>query len=118
MDLFVYGTLTDPQLLTTLTEKHFASQTARLLGYERVLPQRGYAYVRQHHGHSVDGVLIRDIDRDSLHRLDRYEGEGELYLRIPVVVNILATVHPCEVYVGNPALLASDGEWKVAALQL
>jgi gamma-glutamylcyclotransferase (GGCT)/AIG2-like uncharacterized protein YtfP len=118
MDLFFYGSLTDPGLLKTLTGKHFATEPARLSGYQRVRPKRGYPYVRPHDGHSVHGVLVRDVDEHSRQRLDEYEGEGELYLRTMVFVEAAARTHPCEVYLANPSLLTDEGEWKLAALQV
>src|SRR5579871_4601369 len=81
--LFVYGTLTDEGLVVVLTGRRFVRRPARLEGYERVVPARGYPYVVPRAGRHVEGFLVEDVDAASLRRLDTYEDEGRLYLRRP-----------------------------------
>ena len=98
--LFVYGTLMDESRVESVTGRRFARRAARLEGYERIAPPGGYPYVLPRRGGSVEGVLLEGIDPDSLRALDRYEEEGRLYLRRPVVVVAGGDTVSCETYVG------------------
>ncbi|HLK09889.1 MAG TPA: gamma-glutamylcyclotransferase family protein [Candidatus Binatia bacterium] len=104
--LFVYGTLTDEGLVVVLTGRRFVRRPARLEGYERVVPARGYPYVVPRAGRHVEGFLVEDVDAASLRRLDTYEDEGRLYLRRPAEVVVAGDRRTCEVYVGRAALTA------------
>ena len=99
--LFVYGTLMDDARLESVTGQRFARRAARLEGFERVAPARGYPYVVPRAGARVDGHLIENVDAASLRRLDTYEDEGRLYLRRPVEVVVGGERVACETYVGN-----------------
>lgn len=106
MDVFVYGTLTDPDRATSVVERFEYRGAALLDGLHRV---RG-TYPTLAPGGSVRGRLLRTADIASL---DRYEGvERGLYVRIsvPVVGETSATVaddgEECvAVYVGDPTAL-------------
>ena len=99
--LFVYGTLMDDARLESVTGQRFARRAARLEGFERVAPARGYPYVVPRAGARVDGHLIENVDAASLRRLDTYEDEGRLYLRRPVEVVVGGERVACETYVGD-----------------
>ncbi len=99
--LFVYGTLMDDARLESVTGQRFARRAARLEGFERVAPARGYPYVVPRAGAHVDGHLIENVDAASLRRLDTYEDEGRLYLRRPVEVVVGGERVACETYVGD-----------------
>jgi len=112
MDLFVYGTLTDRGLLHALTGRSFTLQPARLHDYERIVPARGYPFIRPRPQHWVDGFLIRSVDEASLRQLDEYEAEGNLYHRTMVTVQAGDRTQSCAAYVVNGKLVTEDGAWK------
>lgn len=101
MDLFVYGTLRDGDLVHSLTGRRFASEAAVLPDFARIEPAGGYPYVLPRRGARVDGILLRDIDEPSLAALDEYEEEGRLYRRERVVVRRAdGQTSSCFTYVG------------------
>ena len=91
----------DDARLRSVTGQQFARRAARLEGFERIAPARGYPYVVPKAGAHVDGHLIEDVDAASLRRLDTYEDEGRLYFRRPVEVVVGGERVACETYVGN-----------------
>lgn len=103
--LFVYGTLVDTGLLRRLTGRTFPSRPARLDGWDRVVPVRGYPFILERAGAHVDGLLLADIDPTSLARLDEYEDAGRLYDRVPIEVVTAGGRVPCETYAGDVAAL-------------
>ena len=100
VDLFVYGTLMDENLVFELTGKRFARIAAVLRDFEKVQPDGGYPYIVPRVGPHVTGLLLRDIDASSLARIDEYEDEGRLYRRTEVVVEIGGERRRCESYIG------------------
>jgi gamma-glutamylcyclotransferase (GGCT)/AIG2-like uncharacterized protein YtfP len=104
MQLFVYGTLMEPDLVQQLTGKRFRTERARLPGFRRIQEPGSYPYILASVNHAVDGLLLRDVDADALRALDRYEDEGGLYLRTKVVVESESGSCPCETYVGNASI--------------
>jgi gamma-glutamylcyclotransferase (GGCT)/AIG2-like uncharacterized protein YtfP len=105
MDLFVYGTLTAPELVRTLTGRSFEGEPARLHGFRRFAIPGSYPYILPSPGDSVEGSLLRGLGADDLRAIDRYEGEGDLYFRIDVVAETAAGQSPCATYVANGAAL-------------
>lgn len=105
MELFVYGTLTAPDLLRSLTGRVFDREPARLHGFRRFQPVGCCPYILASEGDSVDGTLLRGLEQDDLRALDLYEGEGDLYFRIDVVAETAQGPRPCATYVGNSAAL-------------
>src|SRR5262249_41671517 len=99
--LFVYGTLMDDACLEGITGRRFARRPARLEGFERVMPTRGYPYIVPRIDAHVDGHLIEAIDPASPRKPDPYEEEGRLYVRRPVEVVVDGTRIACQTYVGN-----------------
>ena len=105
MQLFVYGTLMAPDLVRSLTGRSFETEPARLCGFRRFQPAGSYAYILPSKGDSVDGALLRGLGADDLRALDRYEGEGDLYLRVEVVAETARGECPCTTYVANSTAL-------------
>ncbi|WP_338726847.1 gamma-glutamylcyclotransferase family protein [Haladaptatus sp. DJG-WS-42] len=97
MDVFVYGTLTDPDTVSEVVSSFEFVCDARLDGLRRV--EGTYPTLAPAPGNSVDGKLLRTAD---IRSLDAYEGiESGLYVRVSV---------PCAdqsvaVYVGDPGRL-------------
>jgi gamma-glutamylcyclotransferase (GGCT)/AIG2-like uncharacterized protein YtfP len=106
INLFVYGTLMDPQRAAALTGKQFARVEAALLGFARLESDLGYPFILPSPGAVVPGILLIDIDPASLYRLDAYEAEGDLYRRQTVEVLVADKSMPAMTYVGH-AICAS-----------
>jgi gamma-glutamylcyclotransferase (GGCT)/AIG2-like uncharacterized protein YtfP len=102
MDLFVYGTLSSHSLLRSLTGCTFPDENARLRGFRRFEPAGSYPYILRCDGEVVEGRILRELDDSAICRLDRYEGEGDLYIRTEVIVETARGSHRCWAYVGNP----------------
>lgn len=105
MQLFVYGSLTEPDLVRSLTGRSFETEPARLHGFRRFQPAGSYAYILPSTGDLVDGTLLHGIDAEDLRALDVYEGEGDLYFRVDVVAETSRGACPCATYVANDAAL-------------
>ncbi len=103
--LFVYGSLLDGALRYRITGKQFPTSPAYLDGFKKFMSQLGYPYIASSRGSRVDGLLVRNVDADSLKRIDAYEDEGRLYFRKQVVAICGAEEIACEVYVANEKLL-------------
>ncbi|MBI3329368.1 MAG: gamma-glutamylcyclotransferase [Nitrospinae bacterium] len=101
INLFVYGTLVDPQRVKALAGKQFARVAATLEGFERMVPDTGYPYILPKPGAAVSGFLLKHLDAVSLNRLDRYEAEGDLYLRQEVEVLVAGQPVHAMTYVGH-----------------
>ena len=106
INLFVYGTLRDPQRVQALTGKQFAQVEAMLIGFERLESDLGYPFILPSPGAVVPGILLIDIDPISLYRFDAYEAEGDLYRRQTVEVFVTDKAVPAMAYVGQ-AICAS-----------
>ncbi|ELY68065.1 gamma-glutamylcyclotransferase family protein [Natrinema versiforme] len=124
MDVFVYGTLTDPDRVRSVLETDAASAAdavvgrATLEGCHRVDGR----YPTLVPGGSVDGRVLA-VDDAGLERLDRYEGIADgLYARVAVPIvgqdddrqaaaNRDRNDDRCWVYVGDPDRLGVDATW-------
>ena len=72
--IFCYGTLEFPEIMQAVTGRRFPSVEARLDGYGRYLIKDAvYPGVIAEPQSGTEGMLYKDIDPDSLRRLDRYE---------------------------------------------
>ena len=77
MNLFTYGVLMYPEIFRALTGRELSSEPATLEGYGRhALTKGGYpkvpAIVPAEEA-TVEGVLIRDVDEQTLAVLDEFE---------------------------------------------
>ena len=74
-NVFTYGTLMIPEILTALTGKSFLSVSAVLEGTIRLTVKgRPYPGIMDKIGTHTDGRLYRGVDRQSIDILDRFEG--------------------------------------------
>lgn len=102
MDLFVYGTLTDPERVDALLDSWAFRGAARVEG----LHVATGAYPTLLPGGEATGRLLWT---DAVGTLDRYEGVADgLYVRVPVP---RADGGDVRTYVGDPAALGVDGDW-------
>jgi gamma-glutamylcyclotransferase (GGCT)/AIG2-like uncharacterized protein YtfP len=99
--LFVYGTLMDPQRVEALTGRSFHRVEATLVGFERLASDLGYPFISPKLDAVVHGILLTVLDPGSLHALDSYEAEGDLYVRQVVDVCVGNTSVRAMTYVGH-----------------
>jgi len=119
MNLFTYGVLMHPELLRELTGRRFASEPAILRDYRRpAVVKEGYPRfpaIVPAPGASVEGVLVRGIDRESFEILDRFEEvDLGLYTRESVAA-LDEAGRSCEAfaYVAGPRLEGClEGTWE------
>jgi gamma-glutamylcyclotransferase (GGCT)/AIG2-like uncharacterized protein YtfP len=95
----------DKSLVYQLTVKSFPTSTAYLKDYKKLTSHLGYPYILPHKGFKVEGFLIRDIDPQTMKRLDKYEDEGRLYFRKRLTAVSSGKEVLCDAYVGNPTIL-------------
>lgn len=73
--IFVYGTLLAPEMMSAVTGNLFRSVPAAVRGYRRAyLAGRVYPGIVQDEASEVPGAVYLDVDRESLCRLDFFEG--------------------------------------------
>jgi gamma-glutamylcyclotransferase (GGCT)/AIG2-like uncharacterized protein YtfP len=102
MDVFVYGTLTDPDTAAGLLDQFEYRGTATVRGLRRVDGR----YPTLVPGGTVDGRLLSTPEQDAL---DAYEGvDRGLYYRCTIPRAAAGSV---DCYVGDPAKLGVDVEW-------
>ena len=105
MDIFVYGTLTDPAQAGRVLDSFEYACDAVLSGLHRV----DGTYPTLAPGGSVDGRLLRTAE---IRALDRYEGvERGLYVRESVPLAGEAVAEGVAVYVGDPDHLDASADW-------
>jgi gamma-glutamylcyclotransferase (GGCT)/AIG2-like uncharacterized protein YtfP len=109
MDVFVYGTLTDPERVGTVLSSFEFRGPATLDGLHRV---EG-TYPTLAPGGRVTGRVLRTTETTAL---DAYEGvESGLYVRVAVPRGDPDTDDDgdgsVETYVGDPAALDAEAEW-------
>ena len=101
--LFVYGSLQDPVVQDTLIGRTIEGQADTLLGYRinmTLMPP--YPVALPAHNHPIDGLILQ-VSAEELIKLDVYE--GECYLRVRIT---LESQQEAWVYIGNPACYPDD----------
>lgn len=92
VDLFTYGVLMHPELLQTLTGRTFIMAPVTLHEFRRyALEREGWPkapVIVEEPGSSVHGVLVRNVDEDSVELLDDFE-EVELGLYVKQQVKVV-----------------------------
>ncbi|WP_226007899.1 gamma-glutamylcyclotransferase family protein [Natrinema salinisoli] len=113
MFVFVYGTLTEPERVSSVLETTRSTAADAFVGPATLegLHRVDGRYPTLAPGGSVDGRLLT-VDETALARLDRYEGvDRGLYVRIEVPAATEITGEPCWIYVGDPDELEVDVTW-------
>jgi len=91
-NVFAYGILMYEEVLFTLTGKHFSLEPATLHHHHRFgLVKEGFpelAVVLPKKNASVSGVVIRDVDSQTLRILDLFEDVDGIYARSPMSVTL------------------------------
>jgi gamma-glutamylcyclotransferase (GGCT)/AIG2-like uncharacterized protein YtfP len=119
MNLFVYGTLLDAEVMRTVAGADHVSEPSTLSGYvRRRVSGEVYPAIVERPGASVSGLTYLDVSPASFARLDRFE--GALYERRMVVTQGARTARlPAYAYVLSPAATArlSEEAWSLEAFQ-
>ncbi|MDX2493742.1 MAG: gamma-glutamylcyclotransferase family protein [Desulfuromusa sp.] len=86
MNIFVYGTLMDQEIMGSVSGDQFKFQKAHLNNYvrKRVRGEVYPAIIGQNNS-LVDGILYFDVSAEAVDRLDRFEGSQ--YVRNEVLVS-------------------------------
>lgn len=89
MQLFVYGTLMDRDVLRVVLGRSFPAEhieIAEIAGFRRVyVPGCNYPMLLAHHGSGrVEGLLVHGLDVECVHRLMVFEGSE--YHLVPMMV--------------------------------
>lgn len=99
-DVFTYGSLTIGRVMQVVTGRLFDEQPARLTGYARyALRGETYPGLVEEPGAATDGVLWREVDDDSLRRLDEFEGDWYERRRVDVHAGADGATVSAETYV-------------------
>jgi gamma-glutamylcyclotransferase (GGCT)/AIG2-like uncharacterized protein YtfP len=105
MQVFVYGTLTDPETAGRVLDTFEYAGAATLVGLHRVAGR----YPTLAPGGRTEGRILTTPEIDAL---DRYEGvDRGLYVRQPVPLADADTSDTVSCYVCDPELLDAPAEW-------
>ena len=105
VDVFVYGTLTDPEQVARVVTDFEFRDDATLDGLHRVEGE----YPTLAPGGEVSGRILRTPEIETL---DAYEGvESGLYVRVSVPLEKSDGRNEIDVYVGDPDALGADADW-------
>lgn len=86
LQVFAYGTLAIPQVMTALTGVVFPTIPAHVTHYARfLLKGKPYPGMCRRKGAVTFGRLYRNVDEESLRVLDEFE--DDIYVRETIVVN-------------------------------
>jgi gamma-glutamylcyclotransferase (GGCT)/AIG2-like uncharacterized protein YtfP len=86
--LFVYGTLQHGQSRNYIL-RGLKYEKATLLNYRKLEPQSlGFPFIIKDDDSSVKGEVYYGVGESLINQIDMIEGEGKLYHRILVVVNL------------------------------
>ncbi|MWG34889.1 gamma-glutamylcyclotransferase family protein [Halomarina oriensis] len=101
MEVFVYGTLTDPNRVAEVVDAFTFGPDATLVGCHRV----DGAYPTLAPGDETTGRVLRT---PNVGALDAYEGvDRGLYVR----TSVPGPTGPCALYVGDPERLDAEATW-------
>jgi len=98
MDLFVYGTLRCPALLSAIVGRDIPVKAATLVDYA-VHPVAGHIVpmIKPQDGAKAIGVVYEGLDQTDQAKLDLYEGAFG-YVLVPVVVQLEDEQHDVQMY--------------------
>lgn len=109
MNLFAYGTLTCPAIMTELCGSLPGHEPALLRHYvRRTLREEDFPGIVPAPSGTVPGILYRELPADAWHALDRFE--GDLYRRARVVVETEGGELEAAAYVMKPHYRHRVGE--------
>jgi len=110
-NLFIYGSLLDPQIFKSVSGFGFAlersqadgqnlwAEPAFLPGYRKVSPDNVYFYAVESPTSRIEGVVIHDVPAPAMAEIDRYEGKR--YDRDTVRVNTAGGLVEAQAYLAS-----------------
>jgi len=116
VNLFVYGSLRDPQIFESICGMSFTRKSSKadshtllaepafLAGHKKVSPDNVYFYAVESAGAKIEGFVIYDVPAGAMAEIDRYEGKR--YERETV------RVHTAQGFVTAKSYLVSGEEMK------
>ena len=109
MNLFVYGTLKNPEFIQSLLQRSVGMPSrATLPGFTTVISDWGYPVMIPAGASSVDGIVWRNLTDKDFEILDRYEAcntETSVYQREKRKVTVEGREEEIWAYFGTPAFL-------------
>ena len=110
-DLFVYGTMLSDSHVKLILNRIPETEPATLCNYMKIVPPGAFFFVIRQNGSQVRGRILKNLTPEEFERLDKFEDEGNLYFRKPVIVRERSGGRRrCMTYVGNlPSLQKSFG---------
>lgn len=113
MNLFVFGTLMDPEVRELVCGKPLERvEPAVVQGFRRVfVAGRHYPMLLPRASGWVDGTLLWGVDPESLHRLQVYEG-WEYTLRPVQVRTASGSAALAHVFICPPEISADKRDWR------
>lgn len=114
MDLFVYGTLRNAELMEAVSGSQSIRIEASLIGF-RVAPVANHIVpmIMRADDARANGQLYQDLDPYQMQRLDLYEGAFG-YTLIPVNVETSKGLCQAKMYMPPQGQLSGDGDWSLA----
>ncbi|MEM6998481.1 MAG: gamma-glutamylcyclotransferase family protein [Pseudomonadota bacterium] len=112
--VFTYGTLQIPDVMQAVTGKEFGPVPATLFGYQRFkFKERTFPGIINNKNCSIDGMLYRNVDEQSLERLDTFE--DVVYERCVLDIQVDNEIEQAFVYVTRDEYknYLSDEEWSL-----
>jgi ADP-ribose diphosphatase len=114
--LFFYGTLRDPAVLTVVLGRpveHITIRPARLPDYEVcAVKGREFPFARATKGRSADGILVSGLSDEDVARLEFYEG-AYLFDLVEVTVETGGKTAQAELFVTAHQGWQADGPWSL-----
>jgi len=99
VNLFAYGSLRMPRLMTYLTGKRFDSMKACLSGYScHFLAGKPFPGLCHQSDHTTHGMMHLRVSRRTLRKLDRFENDFYRRVSCHVVITGLPTMYPVSIY--------------------
>ncbi len=87
-NLFVYGTLQFPAILKKITGRTFSIKPAVLNDFmRRAIKGCDYPAIISSTGKQINGLLIENVDDNSLNAIDYFEGDEYEKTMVKVIVN-------------------------------
>lgn len=115
-NVFVYGTLMSTQVQRMVMRRAPQSVPAVLQDYKRYAVQRAhFPGIVEEPQAETRGLLLKDVSKEELASLDRYEGEGSLYERRQVQVETGDGFEEAYTYVFMHRASLEKHDWKVGA---
>lgn len=116
-NLFVYGTLQFPELVKKLTGKTFTGRPAVLNRYRRrSVKDADYPAIVPDSEAQTQGILYEGVDRESLKKIDFFEGSE--YKKEVVLVDINGKEIEALAYIWKgPAEALNENDWDHARFE-